>query len=125
MELIKKAVKLGNSAGVILPKKLLGAEVKITVLNRPLNIRKVVLKLLENLLPDVLGIYLLSKEPIEVLVISSNIKKIIETGKIKISIVPLDLIKKDMKVNQKLRDKLEKASILLNSSLLKDLKKQS
>ena len=40
MPLLRKAVKVGNSAGVILPKSLLGSEVKITVKNRPLNIKK-------------------------------------------------------------------------------------
>ena len=40
MEFLRKAVKVGNSSGVILPKKLLGSEVKVIVVNSPINIKK-------------------------------------------------------------------------------------
>src|SRR3989338_2906923 len=106
MELIRKTIKVGNSAGVLLPKKLLGSEVKIIVVKRPVNIRKLVFKLLdqnlEHHLEDVRGIYIMSKtekpieKPIEVLVISSGINETIDDEKIKINIVPFSIIKRDI-----------------------------
>jgi len=124
MEFVKKTRKVGNSAGVLLPKKLLGAEVKIIVINKPFDLRKEVFKLVENCLQNIVGIYILNKNPPEVLAISENIKRIIETGKIKLNIVPLDLIKKDIKTQQLLRQKLMKAEIILNQLLLEELRKE-
>ncbi len=124
MEFLKKAIKVGNSAGVLLPKKLLGSEVKITVINRPINIRKEVIKLLEQYFIDLIGIYILNKKPIEVLAISTNLRKIIMNGKLKISIIPISVIKRDIKTKPKLKAKLIRAESILNKSLLFELKKQ-
>lgn len=122
---IKKAVKFGNSAGVLLPKRLLGSEIKIIVLNKPLNIRKDVIRILENYFEELKGIYItnISKETVEILAISSSIQKIITSGKYKINIVPLDVVKKDIKINLRVRIKLNQAKTILNKSLLFDLRK--
>ena len=134
MELIRKTIKVGNSAGVLLPKKLLGSEVKIIVVKRPVNIRKLVFKLLdqnlEHHLEDVRGIYIMSKtekpieKPIEVLVISSGINETIDDEKIKINIVPFSIIKRDIKTKPVLRAKLANAKTILNKGLLIELKKE-
>ena len=126
-EFVKKAIKVGNSAGVLLPKDLLGSEVKIIVLNKPLNIKKDALKILENYFENILGIYIIniSKDLIEILAISDNLKEIIQTGKYKISIVPLNMIKKDIKINPRLKVKLNQARTILNKALLFDLKKDT
>jgi len=122
-EFIKKAVRFGNSAGVLLPKKFLGMEVKITILKKPLDIKKDALKILENYFPDLLGIYItsISEKNIEILAISTNIAKIIHLGKYKISLVPLNIVKKDIKENEKLKAKLKQAKIILNKALLFEL----
>jgi len=44
MELIKNTIRLGNSAGVLLPKEFLNTQVKIVL--QPLNIEKDVLDIL-------------------------------------------------------------------------------
>ena len=69
MEFLRKTVKVGNSSGVILPRKLLGSEVRVIVVKRPVN------------------------------------------------------IKRDIK-NLKLKEKIMKAKVILNKSLLYDLKNQ-
>ena len=125
MEFLRKTVRVGNSAGVILPKKLLGSEVKITVVNMPINIKKETLRMIEDCLEDVLGIYVINKRPAEVLAISDDIKKVIQEEKIKIIIVPLSQIKKDIKTNFVLRNKLEKAGTILNKNLLSKLQKEA
>ena len=122
MDFIRKAVKLGNSAGVILPKKLLGADVKVIVISRPINIRKVILKILSPYFKDISGIYILNKKPLEVLAITSDIKEIIEEGKVKISLVPLQVIKKDIS-NPLLRQKILNSEVILNKNLLQELRR--
>jgi len=120
---IRTAKRLGNSAGILLPKKFLGSEVKVTIIKRPVNLRKKVLSLMTNYLPDILGVYIIDKENLEVLAISSNIKTIIQTDKIKINIVPLAIVKKDLQTKQELKQKISKASTILNHQLISDLRK--
>jgi antitoxin component of MazEF toxin-antitoxin module len=121
MDFVRKTVRVGNSAGVILPKRLLGSEVKITVVKRPINIKKEVMKLLDNYLADLIGIYITNENPLEVLAVSSKIKEIINNERIKLSIVPLSVIKRDIKTQSKLREKMMKAKTILNISMLKAL----
>jgi len=129
---IKDTIKLGNSAGVLLPKALLGSKVKVIILNKPVNlldIKKDALKILENYLSVLSGIYVTNIpkqnqkkiEKIELLAISTSLKKTIQTEKYKINIVPLKLIKKDLqdlKTQQRLKHKLSQAKIILNQDLL-------
>ena len=124
MEFLKKTRKVGNSSGVLLPRELLGSEVKIIVVNRPVNIKKESIRLLEKYFKNILGIYIINKKPAEVLAISTNLKEKIEDEGIKISIVPFSIIKQDIKTKQVLRDKLGNAGTILNHSLLVDLKKE-
>ena len=125
MEFIKKTVKVGNSSGVILPRKLLGSEVKVIVVKRPLNLKKEAIKLLGPFFRDLAGIYITQENPVEILAISSALKKIIEDGnsKIKISIVPLSIIKRDLKISSVLKEKLGRAKTILNRSLLAELRR--
>lgn len=106
-----------------MPKKLLGSEVKITVVKRPINIKKETMKLLDNYLHDLLGVYIINDKPIELLAISLTEKEILSNEKIKISLVPLTMIKKDL-AKQALKDKLIKAKVILNRSLLHELRKE-
>lgn len=124
---VKKAIKVGNSAGVLLPKRLLGSEIKIIVLNKPLNIRRDIIKILENYFEEILGVYVtnVSKDLIEILAISSSLQKIIHSGKYKISLVPLTLVKKDLKINPRVRAKLNQAKVIINRNLLNELIKLS
>ena len=124
MEFTRTARKVGNSAGILLPKQLLGSEVKIIVINKPLNIKKEVLKLVEPFLEDIEGIYIINKKPIEIIVITGKIKRIIKNEKMKISFVPLEIIKRDIKEKAVLRDKLEKAEVIMNGFLLNELLKK-
>ena len=122
-ELIKTAIRVGNSAGVLLPKPFLGSEVKITILNKPLNIKKDVLKILSSYLDELAGIYIIasSEKLIEILAISSTLKKIIHSGKYKLSLVPLKTVKEDLKENERLKERLKKAKVIMNRGLLEEL----
>lgn len=122
MDIIRRAVKVGNSSGVILPKRLLGSQVKISVVNLPLNVKKEVFRHIDFCLKEIQGLYITSKRPVEVLAISTNTKKMITTGKMKINIIPLSQIKKDL-LNESLKKKLVNAEVILNQALLSELKK--
>ena len=124
MEFIRKTVRVGNSAGVILPKRLLGSEVKITVVKRAINIKKEVMKLVDDYLPDLRGIFLTNDNPLEVIAISNTTKQLIGNERIKLSIVPLSIIKRDIKIKQELKNKIMKAKPILNKALLFELKKE-
>ena len=126
--LIRKTRKVGNSAGVLLPKKLLGSEVRVTVVRRPINLKKEALKVLNKHLNEIRGIYTTSLKDeegkLEVLAISSKLKAVISSEKIKATIIPFQLVKKDIKTNKSLKNKIMKSSTILNQALLKELKKQ-
>ena len=51
-----------------------------------------------------------------------NLKRIIHRSKYKISIVPLAIIKRDLKSNPKLKLNLSQAKTILNKKLLFDLR---
>ena len=123
MALIRKAKKLGNSAGVLLPKKLLGSDVRITVINRPINIKKQTLKIISKDLEEILGVYIVNKDPIEVIAISNNIRKITSSEKIKVTFIPINLIKNDLKKRKDLKQKFKDAETIINNSLLNELRK--
>ena len=58
MELVKPIVRLGNSAGVVLPKEWLHGEARITLLKKPDNPKKAVLDIIEPYLSSIIGVYL-------------------------------------------------------------------
>jgi len=122
MPLIRKTRRVGNSAGVLLPKSLLGSEVKITVVNKPFDIKKETIKALHNHLDDLQGIYIIGDKPAEILAVSTTTRAIISNTKLKITLVPLNIIKRDLKSNPKLRQRIMKAKAIFNNFLLKKLR---
>jgi len=120
-EFIRKTKKVGNSAGVILPKKLLGCDVKISIIKIPINIKKEAFKLLEDLSEEIMGFFLLNKNPFEILAVSEKTRKIIK-DKIKINVVPLSKIKKDIQTSEEARARIIRAEPMMNNTLLKKLK---
>ena len=118
MEFYKRAIKVGNSAGVLLPKSLLGARVKVSILSQPLNVKKDVLQLLDSYFEEIKGIYLMEMKTrsIEILAISNSLRKTITSSPYKIDIVPFNIIKK----NEKALKKLKQVKVILNKSLVSE-----
>ena len=120
---------MGNSAGVLLPKKWLNSQVKIVL--QPLNIEKEILEILleENLLAEVQGIYLVGsyargeqtiESDVDVLVITNKIKKLIKKGKYDITLIPKENVESQLKKNiLPLLPMLIEARPLLNEELIK------
>ena len=81
MELIKNTIRVGNSAGVLLPKEYLNSQVKIIL--EPLNIEKDVIELLleEGILQETKGIYLTGSYAREENTINSDVDILVITSK--------------------------------------------
>ncbi len=108
MELIKNTIRVGNSAGVLLPKEFLNSQVKVVL--QPLNIEKDILEILlkEKILKNILGIYLIGsyarkeqtiESDIDVLAITDSINKRIEKEKYDILLVSKKIVDEKMKKN--------------------------
>ena len=131
-EEIRNAIRWGNSAGVLLPRDWAGQQVKVILIDRTLQIKKEVLIMLENYLEDIIGIYLVGSyarneqeedSDIDIIAISKNIKKEVISGKYSISITPLKSLKRTIEKNPILvLPRLNEAKVIINSSLLEELK---
>lgn len=122
---LRRAIKVGNSAGVLLPKKFLGSEVRVLVLNNPTNIKKTTLKLLENYMEELRGIYIISNQDkkTNILAVSISISKKFEKGNYNISIIPLNELRKLIKEKKLSLDLLLKSTPIMNKGLISDLKR--
>jgi hypothetical protein len=121
MEFIKKAIRVGNSAGVLLPKKFLGAEVKITIIKKATDYKKISLKLLSPYLEDIESACITSFTPLDIIAITTKTKKILKNSQIKISFVPKEVFIRDYKNNLQLRKIIEKASYIINKNFFNNL----
>ncbi len=121
----RRAIKVGNSSGVLLPKSLFGSELKITLIKPPRNIKRDLTLILSNMLEEIMGIYIINQneKKIEILVPSSNINRHLEKGVYIIDIVPLNHLKKSIKEKKDIREKILKARAILNKILLEELKR--
>lgn len=130
MELIKNTIRVGNSAGVLLPKEFLNTQVKIIL--QPLNIEKDILEILleEKILDNVLGVYLVGsyarkeqtiESDVDVLVITDKINKMIKRGKYDLTLVSKELADEKMEKNiLPLLPMMIEAKSIINKELLKN-----
>ncbi|MBS3066765.1 hypothetical protein J4205_02975 [Candidatus Pacearchaeota archaeon] len=121
----RRAIKVGNSSGVLLPKAFLGHYVKVAVISPPKNIKKDVTSILDSFLEEIIGVYLISEteDQIEILAISTNINKHLEKRNYFVDVVPLNVLKKSLKEKQETREKIKSAKPIINKMLLFELKK--
>ncbi|MEK6925976.1 MAG: nucleotidyltransferase domain-containing protein [Nanoarchaeota archaeon] len=129
MELIKNAIRVGNSAGVLLPKKFLNFQVKIVL--QPLNVKKEVLDILieEKILKNVLGCYLTGsyarkensiESDIDVLVITNSINKKIKRGKYEIICISKKEVERQLEENiLPILPMIKEAKTIINEDLIK------
>tara|TARA_Y100000310_G_C20375448_1_gene665524 strand:+ start:115 stop:516 length:402 start_codon:yes stop_codon:yes gene_type:complete len=121
----RRCVRVGNSSGVILPKHLLGADVRVLVIKPPVKIKKNAMSILEPILENILGVYLITKaeKKIELLAISTNINKHVDRGIYKIDVVPFNMLKKSIKEKPDIKEKITKAKTIINKKLLTEIRK--
>lgn len=127
-ELIRNIVKVGNGAGVVLPKGWYGGKAKVELLEEPLEIKKDILEILDNYLENVLGIYLVGSyargqqkehSDVDVLVITSDINKKINKGKYEILLISKDNVENSLKNNiLPILPMLRESKVILNKDLI-------
>ncbi|MBU4086084.1 MAG: DUF2080 family transposase-associated protein, partial [Nanoarchaeota archaeon] len=130
MELIKNTIRVGNSAGVLLPKEWLNSQVKIIL--EPRNIEKDIFEILlkEDLMKDILGLYLVGsyargeqtiESDIDVLAITENTNKRIKSGKYEIICISEKELKKQLSTNiLPVLAMLKEAKTIINPKLVKE-----
>lgn len=133
-ELVRVARKVGTSAGVILPIGLLGATVKVSVLEEPVNPLMDSLRILEKhkLSSDVLSIGLTGSyarqdngigSDVDILVISKESNVVIEEGKYSIIVISKDQLIKEISEDVIYYSMVQEAIGLINGHLLDEMKK--
>lgn len=130
MEIIRKAVRVGNSAGVLLPREFLDRKVKVIL--QPLDIEREILEILidEKIINNVLGVYLVGsfarneetiESDVDILVITDNLNKRIEKGKYSILCIEKKEIEKQLKENAlPVLAMLKEAKTIINKELVKN-----
>ncbi|MEK6928196.1 MAG: nucleotidyltransferase domain-containing protein [Nanoarchaeota archaeon] len=130
--LIRQAREVGTSAGVLLPRRWLNKQVVVTLHYPALkDIAQDIIKILfeENLNEEIKGIYLTGSyargdydfnSDIDVLVITSNVNKIIKNDKYEIILVSESNFSKNLFHNLNYLSSLKEAKVIINKELLKE-----
>ena len=131
-ELIKPIVKVGNSAGVLLPREWLNGKARIELVEKPLDINSDILEILRPDLESINGIYITGsyarheeteKSDVDVLVITENIEKRLKSGKYDILLVPRETLKQRLEDDAlPLLPMILEAEPILNKKLLDEYK---
>jgi|SRR3989344_455164 len=132
MELIRKIVRVGNSAGVVLPREWLNGRARVELIDKPLDIKAEIFEIIGDYLDEVEGIYLVgsyargeenSDSDVDVLVITQKINKKIVSGKYEITLISKDSLKESLEKNIiPLLPMILEARAILNKSILEDCK---
>jgi len=132
-ELIKPVVRVGNSAGVILPKNWINGEARIELIEKPLDIKNDILEILKPYLQNIEGIYLIGsyargeqtkESDVDVLVITNKISKKIKKGKYELILIPKENVESALKKNiLPILPMLKEAKPIINGSLIERYQK--
>jgi predicted nucleotidyltransferase len=131
--IIKPIIRVGNSAGVVLPLEWYGGEARIELVKKPLNIKEEVLSIIDKYMESVLGVYLAGSyargeekenSDIDILVITSDLNKRIKKGKYDILLISLNEVRKGMKIIVPLVPIIHEAVPIINKQLIEELKKE-
>lgn len=135
METIKKqTIKVGNSAGVLLPKEWMNSVVEVRLVKTPYSQEKIYKDLylyLKDYFKNILGVYLIGsyarndydeKSDVDILVITDSIDKIININDYEIFLVSVDNLRKRLSKSLYLISAIKEAITLMNPRLLNELK---
>lgn len=130
MELIKPIIRVGNSAGVILPKEWLNGEAKVILLRKPQNIKQEILDILKEYLSSIIGLYVVGsyargeqneKSDVDVLGITNDIDKKIKKGKYEIILISYVNLRKEIENNAlPLLPMLKEALPIINKDIIRE-----
>ena len=133
MKLERNIIKVGNSAGVLLPRSWLHGKAEVILLEKPSDIRHEILEILSPFLEEIIGIYLVGSyargeeteiSDIDVLVVTHQINKTIKKGKYSLLLISKDTLEKALSRNiLPLFPMLHEAKTLLNKEFLSKYRK--
>ncbi len=131
-EIIKQAFKLGNSAGVLLPKEWNNKKVKIQLIEKSIE-ENILEMLIENkLLSNIIGIYLCGSyargdeeadSDIDILIITDNVNKQIKKGIYDLVFISKDKFIANFQKSLYLASLLNESKSILNNDFIKEYKK--
>lgn len=131
-EIIKQTIRLGNSAGVVLPKNWTDKKVRIQLIEKSITEEVIDILINKNLLEEVIGIYLVGsyarqeetlESDIDLLIITENLNKQIKKGNYELVFISKDKFKKNIKKNLYLLSLVKEAKTILNNNFIKNYKK--
>jgi len=127
-ELIKPIIKVGNSAGVLVPKSWINGKARIELIQKPLNIKKDCLEILEPYLEEIIGIYIVGsyargeeteRSDVDILAITDKKTGRIKREKYDILLATKDNINKAIKNNAlPIIPMLKEARAIINKRLI-------
>ena len=131
-KLVKKTVKVGNSAGVLLPAEWLNGVVEVKLVRQPTDYNSLMKQILEVLKERLLEVKAIAvagsyargdeddKSDIDVIVITNNLNEHLRVGKLNILLVSEEGIKKELSKNPfPLLPMLKESRALINEELIK------
>ena len=131
--MIKQIVRVGNSAGIILPKEWLNGKAKVELIEKPLDLKKELFEILSEYLKDIGGIYLVgsygrgdetNKSDVDVFVITNKTNKRIVEGKYNLILISKENLEKSIQNNAlPLLPMILEARTILNDNILSNYKK--
>ncbi len=133
MELIKPIIRVGNSAGVLVPKSWLHGKARIELLATPLNVREDILHMLESYMPRIMALAIVGsyarneqteRSDIDALALTENIDKNIKQMKYNVILVSKKTLEYALENNiLPILPMLKEAKPMMNSPLIKNLSK--
>lgn len=132
-KIIKPIIRVGNSAGVLVPKDWINGSARVELIAKPMNINKDILEILEPYLVDILGIYLIGsyargeqteKSDVDVLAVTNRKSDRIKKGKYDILLITKKDINEALKNNAlPILPMLKEAKTIINEEYVKSIKK--
>ena len=132
-ELIKPIVKVGNSAGVILPKEWLNGNAKIELIEKPLDLKADILRIVGGYLSRTAGIYIVGSyarneqeedSDVDVIVITKNVNKRVKKGKYEITYISKEEVERQLNENAlPILPMIKEARAIINGDLIKEYAK--
>lgn len=129
-ELIKPIVRVGNSAGIVLPKEWLNGTAKVILVERPINLKRDIFEILGDYLKDIIGIYVVgsyargeetTESDIDILAITNSTDKHIKSQKYDIILISRKNIEDSLKNNAfPILPMLIEARAISNQDLIKE-----
>ena len=134
-KLIKPIIKVGNSAGVILPRDWLNGKARIELIDKPIDIRKDILEILNTKLEDIIGIYFIGsyargeqteRSDIDVLAVTEKENKKIKNGRYNILLISKENIERALTENAlPIIPMLKEAKPIINRKLIEEYKEKA